>query len=265
MFSSKVIYKVDNVTKTFESEKGKINAIFNVSFEVKQGETVVIVGPSGCGKTTLLRIFAHLVDATSGEIISQDRGSLRHAHAEFGFVFQEPTLMPWRTVIDNVVLPIEIKGESREKMYEKGSHLLKLLNLERFEKYYPTELSGGMNQRVAIARALISDPPVLLMDEPFGSLDEIMRQRLDFELLNIKSKTNKTIIFVTHSIWEAVILADKIIVLGLNPNTIVGSEIIHFPERTQKLLTDPSFFTYVAEIRRILEKGLIFGNQQIWK
>lgn len=260
MYSSKIIYKVENVTKTFESEKGKIDALLNVSFEVKKEETVVIVGPSGCGKTTLLRILARLIKPTSGEITSQDKVSSHFTNSEFGFVFQKPTLMPWRTVINNIVLPLEIKGGDGDKTHKKGMHLLKLLNLERFEKYYPAELSGGMSQRVAIARALISNPDVLLMDEPFSSLDEIMRQRLDFELLNIKRKTNKTIIFVTHSILEAVILADKIIVLGLNPNTVVGSRMINLPERTPKLLTNPLFFENVAETRKILEKGLVFGN-----
>lgn len=260
MSLSKIIYKVENVTKTFESEEGKRDALFNISFEVKKGETVVIVGPSGCGKTTLLRIFARLIKPTSGEITSRDKISSHFTNSEFGFVFQEPTLMPWRTVIDNIILPLEIKGGDRDETHEKGMHLLKLLNLERFEKYYPAELSGGMSQRVAIARALISNPAVLLMDEPFSSLDEIMRQRLDFELLNIRRKTNKTIVFVTHSILEAVILADKIIVLGLNPNTVVGSKIINLPERTPKLLTNPLFFKNVAETRKILEKGLVFGN-----
>lgn len=260
MYSSKIIYKVENVTKTFKSEKEEVDALFRVSFDVKKGETVVIVGPSGCGKSTLLRIFARLIKPTSGEIKSQDKFSLHFTNSAFGFVFQEPTLMPWRTVIDNIILPLEIKYENKNKMHEKGIQLLKLLNLEKFEKYYPAELSVGMSQRVAIARALISNPAVLLMDEPFSSLDEIMRQRLDFELLNIKRKTNKTIIFVTHSIFEAVILADRIIVLGLNPNTVVGSRMINLPERTPKLLTNPLFFENVAETRKILEKGLVLGN-----
>lgn len=261
MFSSKkIIYKVENLTKTFESERGKIDGLFKVSFDVKEGEIVVLVGPSGCGKSTLLRIFAHLTEATKGKIIFQGKIRSHPKNFQFGYVFQHSTLMPWRTVINNIVLPLEIKGEDKSTMYKKATKLLKLLNLERFKKHYPIDLSGGMRQRVAIARALISDPPVLLMDEPFSALDEIMRQKLDFELLNIKKKTNKTIIFVTHNILEAVILADKIIILGLNPNTVVGKKIIHLPERTPKLLTDPVFFKNVAETRKILEKGLEFKN-----
>ncbi len=259
--AGKIIYKVENLTKTFESKKGKVDALSDVSFEVKEGETVVIVGPSGCGKSTLLRIFAHLIKPTEGKIIFQKVSNPGSENSEFGFVFQEPTLMPWRTVIDNIILPLEIKGEDRNETYEKAKKLLKILNLERFEKYHPSELSGGMSQRVAIARALIKDSPVLLMDEPFSALDEIMRQKMDFELLNIERKANKTIIFVTHSILEAVILADKIIVFGLNPNTVIGSRTINLPkERTPKLLTQSLFFENVSEIRKILEKGLVLKS-----
>ena len=259
--SNKIIYKIENLTKTFKSEKGKIDALSDVSFDVKEGETVVIVGPSGCGKSTLLRIFARLIEPTKGKINFQNGFNSSLVNSEFGFVFQDPTLMPWRTVMDNIVLSLEVKGENKNEMYGKARKLIKFLNLEGFEKYYPSELSGGMSQRVAIARALINDPPVLLMDEPFSALDEIMRQKLDFELLNIKRKTNKTIIFVTHSILEAVILADEIIVLGLNPNTIIGSRVINLPEeRMPKLLTEPLFFENVSEIRKILEAGLVFKN-----
>jgi len=255
--SNRVIYRVENVTKTFKSEKGNVGALSNISFEVKEGEIVVIVGPSGCGKTTLLRIFAHLIEPTKGEVIFQDRINSNSGNSEFGFVFQEPTLMPWRTIIENIILPLEIIGKDRNKTQEKARKLLNLLGLNNFGEYYPDELSSGMSQRVAIARALISNPAVLLMDEPFSALDEIMRQKLDFELLNLKRKTNKTIIFITHSILEAVILADKIIILGLNPNRVIGSKIVNLPERTPKLLTDPLFFENVAETRKILEKGLI--------
>lgn len=255
-FSNRIIYKVENVTKRFESEKGNIDALSNVSFEVKEGETVVVIGPSGCGKTTLLRIFAHLIEPTKGKVIFRDIINSNSGNSEFGFVFQESTLMPWRTVIENIILPLEILGKDKSEMQEKARKLLNLLRLDSFEEYYPNELSGGMSQRVAIARALISDPAVLLMDEPFNALDEILRQKLDFELVNLKKKTNKTIIFVTHSISEAVILADKIIVLGLNPNTVIGSKKINLSERTPRLLINPLFFENVVETRKILEAGL---------
>jgi len=258
--SNKIIYKVENLTKTFKSKKGSIDALSNVSFEAEEGETVVIVGPSGCGKTTLLRIFAHLIEPTKGKVIFQDRISPNSVNSEFGFVFQEPTLMPWRTVIENIILPLEVIGRDKNEIQERAEKLLNLLGLNNFRKYYPDELSGGMGQRVAIARALISDPAVLLMDEPFSALDEIMRQKLDFELLNLKRKTNKTIIFVTHSISEAVILADKIIILGLNPNTVIGSRVVNLPDRTPRLLTNSLFFENVVETRKILEKELAVQN-----
>jgi NitT/TauT family transport system ATP-binding protein len=261
MSSSKsILYKVENLTKTFITERGKVNGLLNASFDVKEGEITVIIGPSGCGKSTLLRIFAHLIEPTKGKIIFQGKNNSKPKNSKFGYIFQRSTLMPWRTIIDNVVLPLEINGEKKEIMNEKAIKLLRLLNLEKFQKHYPIDLSGGMRQRTAIARALISDPPVLLMDEPFSALDEIMRQKLDFELLNIKRKTNKTIIFVTHSILEAVTLADKIIILGLNPNTVIGEKLINFPKRTLDLLTDQVFFKNVAETRKILEKGLIFSS-----
>lgn len=255
----KIIYKVENLTKTFITDRGKIDGLSDVSFDVKTGETVVLVGPSGCGKSTLLRILAHLIKPSKGKI-----SFFGHAdnpkHSKFGYVFQRSTLMPWRTVVENIILPLEMQGENKQTMYNEAERLLYILNLKRFEKHFPIDLSGGMRQRVAIARALISDPPVLLMDEPFSALDEIMRQKLDFELLRIKKRTNKTIIFVTHSILEAVTLADKIIILGLNPNTVVGKKNINFPERTPKLLTDPIFFKNVAETRLILEEGLGLKN-----
>jgi NitT/TauT family transport system ATP-binding protein len=250
------IYKIEDITKTFKTDSDTITALDKVSFDVKEGELVVVVGPSGCGKSTLLRILAHLIKPTDGKVnFKGDVGSKRD-ESKVGFVFQESALMPWRTVIDNIILPIEIGWkETKSEMYKKAKKLLKLLNLEGFEKYYPAELSGGMSQRVAIARALISDPPVLLMDEPFSALDELIRQKLNFELLRLKKKTNKTIVFVTHNVMEAVILADKIIVMGLDPNTIIGRKRINLPERTPKLLTNPLFFRRVEEIREIIDHG----------
>lgn len=254
--SKKILYSVKNITKTFVSESGKIDGLSNISFNVKEGEIVVLVGPSGCGKSTILRILAHLIKPTRGKI-SFSGHAYNPKRSRFGYVFQHSTLMPWRTVVENIILPLEMRGEDKQTMYNAAERLLFILNLKKFEKHYPIDLSGGMRQRVAIARALISDPPVLLMDEPFSALDEIMRQKLDFELLRIKKRTNKTIIFVTHSILEAVTLADKIIIFGINPNTIVGQKIVNFSERTPKLLSDPLFFKNVAETRLILEEGLL--------
>lgn len=240
---SQIIYKIEKITKTFN----RLNALLDVSFDIREGETIVIVGPSGCGKSTLLRILAHLIEPTKGKIMS------RVQENRFGFVFQDPTLMPWRTVINNIVLPLEM--EKQDQMYQRARKLIQLLSLDGFEEYYPVELSGGMKQRVAIARALIDDPPVLFMDEPFGALDEMIRQKLNFELLNLKKKTNKTIVFVTHSIFESVILADRVIVMRLNPNTIIGQIKIDLPERTPELLSNPLFFKNVGKVREIIEKA----------
>lgn len=260
--SKKTLYSVKNITKTFVTERGKVDGLSNVSFNVKEGEIVVLVGPSGCGKSTMLRILAHLIKPSKGKISFFGRAD-NPKHSKFGYVFQHSTLMPWRTVTENIVLPLEMGQEDKQTMDNQAERLLYILNLKRFEKHYPIDLSGGMRQRVAIARALISDPPVLLMDEPFSALDEIMRQKLDFELLRIKKRTNKTIIFVTHSILEAVTLADKIIIFGINPNTVIGKKLINLPERTPRLLTDPIFFKNVAETRQILEEGLSYSKSKI--
>jgi NitT/TauT family transport system ATP-binding protein len=244
-----LIYKIENVTKTFTSDTKKVTALSNVSFDIKEGELVVVVGPSGCGKTTLLKILADLLKPTKGRVTFSNSENSN----KIGFVFQESSLMPWRTVIDNVILPLEIKGnEEKSEMYKEAKKLIRLLSLDRFEKYYPSELSGGMGQRTAIARALVPDPEVLLMDEPFGALDELLRQRLNFELLDLKRKTNKTIVFVTHNIVEAVILADKIVVMGLNPNRVKGSLSINLPKRTPEMLTSPIFLRYVERVRRLI-------------
>lgn len=251
----KIIYKIKDITKIYQTDSGKIKALSDISFNVREGELVVIVGPSGCGKTTLLRLLAHLSNPTKGSVIFKGNNNSRPQNSSFGFVFQEPALMPWRTVIDNIILPLEIKGkETKEVRYQKAIRLLKLLNLKGFEKYYPSQLSGGMSQRVAIARALITDPLVLLMDEPFSALDEIMRQKLNFELLSLKKQTGKTIIFVTHNITEAVILADKIIIMGLHPNTVIGILDIIFFKRTPELLANSLFYKTITDVRKIIEK-----------
>lgn len=261
--NNKILYKVEAVTKTFESDREKIDAVLNVSFKVKKGELVVIVGPSGCGKTTLLRLLAYLIEPTKGKITFKDKVDSKSGKNRIGFVFQDPTLMPWRTVIDNIVLPLEIAGKERKEMHEEAVKLMKLLNLMGFERYYPAELSGGMSQRVAIARALMQNPLVLLMDEPFSALDEMIRQKLNFELLDLKRKANKTIVFVTHSILEAVILADRIIIMGLYPNTIIGSVTISLPKRTPQLLSKPIFFQNVEKVRKIIEENNQYEGKKL--
>lgn len=245
-----MLYKLEKISKTYQTDKGIINALNNISFTISQGEFVVLVGPSGCGKTTLLKILAYLIKPTSGKISFQN--GEKTAKKNIGFVFQEPTLMPWRTVLKNIILPLEMQHKQKDLMFKQATNLLKIVNLQGCEDYYPYQLSGGMGQRVAIARALINDPMVLLMDEPFGALDEMLRLKLNFELLNIKKKTRKTIIFVTHSIFEAVILADRIIILGQTPNTIRSSLKINFPKRNSEMINHPLFYQYVRQVRKLM-------------
>ncbi|RLE79144.1 MAG: ABC transporter ATP-binding protein [Thermoprotei archaeon] len=247
------LIRIRGIGKVFESGENHVRALQDVSFDVKEREFVSIIGPSGCGKTTLLRIIGGLIEPSEGEIIFRD-GSVEDLHRSCGFVFQDPVLLPWRTVIDNVVLPLEVReGGKCGEYYEKAEELLELVGLKGFEKYFPHELSGGMRQRVAIARALMQDPKILLMDEPFGALDEITRGRMNFELLRIWKETGKTIIFVTHSIPEAVLLSNKIVVLSERPGTVKGIIDVTLPsERSPALIGTKEFNECVNRVRKVL-------------
>ncbi len=249
MTNHETILELKNLDISFESKNQTTEALKDVSFDVKKNEFLGIVGPSGCGKTTLLNAIGGLLSLTSGKILYQDFDV-----ENIGFVFQDSTLLPWRSVIDNIVLPLEIRQKlNKEKFYNKAKKLLKLVNLEKFEKSYPQELSGGMKQRVSIARALISDPLVLLMDEPFGALDEITRNKMNTELNKIWKKTNKTVIFVTHSIPEAVFLSQRVIVLSQNPGTVKEIIEINLPEkRDMEILKNKKYLNYLIQIRKIL-------------
>jgi len=242
---SNPILELKDVEVIYTSKEKEVKALEKVSFRVEEGDFVSLVGPSGCGKTTLLKVIAGLIEFANGEII-------KPKDFEIGYVFQEPTLLEWRRVIDNVALPLEIKGRSKEERYKKAKKLLKLLGLEGFEKVYPKDLSGGMRQRVAIARALIYDPEILLMDEPFGALDEPTRLKLNFELNRIWTKTNKTILFVTHNIQEAVFLSTKVIVLSKRPGKVKKIIGIDFSrKRDLGLLDSEEYLEKVIEIRKI--------------
>ncbi|MDX9957630.1 MAG: ABC transporter ATP-binding protein [Spirochaetia bacterium] len=246
------IISIKNVKKIYKTRDSELEALGDVSFDVFPGEFVSIVGPSGCGKTTLLKILAGLLPRTSGEIVvDPDNFNIER---EVGFVFQKPLLLHWRKVLDNVLLPIEILKIDRKSMVDKARSLLALVGLEGFEDRYPNELSGGMQQRVSIARALIHDPKLLLMDEPFGALDAITRERLNMELLQIWEKTKKTILFVTHGINEAVFLSDRVIVLTARPSRMAASLDIQLPRpRAQTVRTHPDFGRYALEIYKDLE------------
>lgn len=218
--------KLIKVGKTFTNNKKSVRALSDISLDVKKGNFISLIGPSGCGKTSLLRIVGAIMPASEGEVFVD--GYSPHAALSrhyFGFVFQEPTLLPWRNVIKNIQLPGEILSnkEAAERAYE----LIRLVGLESFSNSYPKELSGGMKTRVAIARTLSFHPSILLMDEPFGSLDEITRDTMNFELLQIWRKIKTTVMFVTHSINEAVLLSDKVVVLTSRPARI--KEIVDIP------------------------------------
>lgn len=211
--------EIKNLSKVYRTRRSDVHALRDISFTVGSGEFFSLLGPSGCGKSTLLRIIAGLFSPTSGEItypMNPDRSQT----PLMGIVFQNPVLLPWRKVLANVTLPARTTGVDRTKARRTALELLEFTGLRGFEDKYPHELSGGMQQRVAICRALTLDPRVLLMDEPFGALDAITRERLNFELLRIWSETKKTVIFVTHNIEEAVLLSDRIAVITARPGCI---------------------------------------------
>ena len=248
--------EIRNLRKTYHSVEGVIlEALKDVSAMIVRGEFVSVVGPSGCGKSSLLRIIAGLDTGTSGEVIVNSR-EVRAPIADVGIVFQDPLLMPWRTTLANLLLPIEVLRLGVPGFQARAETLVRLVHLEGFENRYPHELSGGMRQRVAIARALIHDPPLLLMDEPFGSLDEITREQMGLELMRIWDETRKTILFVTHSVSEAVFLSDHVLVMSPRPGVIKARLRIDLPRpRTPKILGLATYTDYCQQIRD--ELGLL--------
>ena len=207
--------KVKNIKKDF----GDLRVLDDIDFEVEEDKLICVVGPSGCGKTTLLRIIIGLEQPTAGSVLIKDK-PLEQSVSDLGFVFQEPALFPWRSALENVKFPLEIKGIEKKEKEEIAKKYLKLVGLKGFENSYPFELSGGMKQRVALARVLAKDSEILLMDEPFASVDAQTSNKLQEELVDLWQKTKKTIIFITHSIDEAIYLSDKIMVLSKGPSVI---------------------------------------------
>ncbi|HQD24994.1 MULTISPECIES: ABC transporter ATP-binding protein [Methanoculleus] len=235
---------IKDVNKAFPKEDGTATqALSGVNLEIRDKEFVCLVGPSGCGKTTLLRIIAGLETATSGSV-TVDGHPVIGPDPKRGMVFQEYSLFPWRKVIDNVAFGLEMKGIAKEERHRIAEHYIEMVGLAQFRNAYPYELSGGMRQRVAIARALANDPDVLLMDEPFGALDAQTRNRMQKELLSLWEQTKKTIIFVTHSVDEAVYLSDRIVVLSPRPGTV--REVMEIPWSRPRDRTNAEF----AEVRR---------------
>ena len=250
---------VENVDLTFETNDGPVHALREVSLEVKEGDFVSFIGPSGCGKTTLLRVIAALESPTKGNVsvnnmVPDDARKAR----EYGYVFQAAGLYPWRTVSGNIKLPLEIMGYSSTEKEERTKKVIELVELKGFEKKFPWQLSGGMQQRASIARALAFDANILLMDEPFGALDEIVRDRLNGELLNLWARTKKTICFVTHSIPEAVFLSTKIVVMSPRPGRITDVIESSLPAKRDLNIRDSSEFIKIAQrVREGLKSGHI--------
>lgn len=235
--------------KEYRSSAGTVTALENLDFSVAEREFVAIVGPSGCGKTTLLKILAGLLPASRGTVTLRGT-SIEGPRRDIGVVFQSPVLFPWRTVLDNVLLPVDVQRLGRERKKEHAMSLLQLVGLDGFEHRYPWELSGGMQQRVAITRALIHDPAILLMDEPFGALDAMTRETMNVELQRIWMESHKTVIFITHSISEAVFLADRVLVMTARPGKIVDDLSIALPRpRPFEVIAENDFVAYVRRIR----------------
>jgi NitT/TauT family transport system ATP-binding protein len=251
--------RVDDVKKVFHGErKEEVIALADMSFDCGDREFLSILGPTGCGKTTLLRLIAGLEKTTSGEIIL-DNKVLGGRSRETTLVFQQYSLFPWTNVLNNVSFSLEMKNIPRKVRHEKAKHYIDLVGLSGFEKAYPYELSGGMQQRVAIARALAHDPRLLLLDEPFGALDERTRQRLQAELLAIWQKEKKTVIFVTHNIDEAIFLASRILIMRDRPGRIDDDIKINLPRPRDRRSED--FVKIHIKIREILEQILTVNDQ----
>jgi NitT/TauT family transport system ATP-binding protein len=239
----------EKVRKVYNSGHDEVVALEEVSFAVRDGEFVTVVGRSGCGKTTLLKLTAGLLGPTAGEILMGGE-PVRGPLTNIGIVFQSPVLLAWRKTLDNVLLQIEARNLDVAAYRTRAKELLALTGLKGFEDKYPGELSGGMQQRVSISRALIHDPPLLLMDEPFGALDAITRDEMNLELLRIWREAEKTVIFITHSITEAVFLGDRVIVMTPRPGKISEIVKLDLPRpRTTALRDDPKFISYVKHIR----------------
>jgi len=221
------LVEADGLTKTYDDDGDVLYALDHISFEVAEGNFIGVVGPSGCGKTTLLQILAGLRNKTDGTVVLRDHPIDGPRPDDISVVFQDYTLLPWKSCIENVIFPLSLQGVAEEKQHQEAIELIKMVGLDGFEDHYPRELSGGMRQRVAIARALIQDPELLLMDEPFGALDEQTRTKMGDEILRIWNNTDKTIVFITHDLSEAVYLSDKVLVL--NDGTLVETVDIDLP------------------------------------
>lgn len=258
--SNKYAINVENLNVTFNDVKVGLKALKDINFKVKQGEFVSIIGPSGCGKSTLFKVLADIVEKEDSDIAGKievlgDSKQIARKNRRIGVVFQTPTLFEWRSVLGNVELPLEIMKISKKERKQRALELLELVGLKQYAHFRPSKLSGGMQQRVSIARALAYDPEILLMDEPFGALDELTRRKMNDELIKVWQRTNKTILFVTHSIEEAVYLSQKIIVLSERPGRILDNIKVNLDYPREGIQSEIRFFNLVRKVRENFDQN----------
>jgi len=258
MLNGHKFVEVSDVVRVFGTPEGEVRALDGVSFDVRQGEFLSIVGPSGCGKSTLAMLIAGLMRPTSG-LVAMGGRTVDRPQTDLGIVFQNAVLLAWRSALDNVLLQVEMRGLDARQYRGRALELLASVGLEGFERRLPHELSGGMKQRVAICRALIHDPPLLLMDEPFGALDALTRDQMTLDIQGICARGGKTVLFITHSIIEAVFLSDRVIVMTPRPGRIDGIIDVELP-RPRRLAAreSPAFAGYARQIRdRFMARGVL--------
>jgi NitT/TauT family transport system ATP-binding protein len=249
--------KVNGVSKVFnQGRPNQVDALIDVDLVVEPGEFVSLIGPSGCGKSTLLRLIAHLIEPTSGDIAVNGKPAAQaRLDQDYGMAFQQAGLFEWRTVEKNIELPLELKGWDKSRRRARAQEMLELVKLPEFAKHMPWQLSGGMQQRIAIARALAAHPELLLMDEPFGALDEMTREHMQAELLRICGATETTVVFVTHSIPEAVYLSDRVVVMSPRPGRITDVIDVDLGRgRNEDTREDTSYYSTITQVREALRK-----------
>jgi NitT/TauT family transport system ATP-binding protein len=249
------VVSISGLSKVFA--KGAVTALADIDLAIGKGEFISLIGPSGCGKSTLLRIVGDIIEPSAGTITVNGKTARRaRRDGDYGIVFQSPVLYDWRTVSKNIALPLEMLGWDRERRAKRVKEMIDLVELTGFEGHHPWQLSGGMQQRVSIARAFSFSPALLLMDEPFGALDEMTRERLNMELLRIWAEMGSTVIFVTHSISEAVFLSTRVVVMSARPGRITAVVPIDLPQpRAAETREEPRFFELVTEVREGLHAG----------
>lgn len=251
--------KLEGLSKVFHSRRQTITAVRDVNMEIDTGQFVSVVGPSGCGKSTIIRMIDDIIKPSSGKIyidgqlLNTEKRIPKNVIRKIGFIFQQPNMYPWLTVRENVALPIRIFGLKGAEWEDYVDELMAMVRLERYANAYPVEISGGMMQRAGVIRAMVHKPEILLMDEPFGALDEMTREQLNLELLEIWKKTGMTIIFITHNVEEAVLLASKAYVMSTNPGRIIAEIEIDLPRpRTLEMITDQKFIAYRTQLTNLI-------------